>query len=382
MSITKKKDCAAVMMIDRRYFRYFDFIGFILTLVILGLGLLFVFSATYKPEKPFSLCFKKQALGALAGMGLYFFFCLKDLRKLARWGYFFYFVILALLVYTIVGGWIGMGAKRWISLYFVRVQPSELAKLFLPVFIAYYFSEQELPKYYTQLKIPLRDFIFPLSVILMSFLLILKQPDLGTALLVTFSGFVLVWFVGIDKRFFLILGFVGILGAPFLWKCLKPYQQNRILVLMGQGDLHKERYHVEQSKIAIGSGGLVGKGLLCGTQNKLDFLPEDHTDFIFSVVCEEWGFLGALLVILLFGLLFSRIIFIIICLPGLFEQIVAIGLLAHILFSVCINIGMVTGMLPVVGIPLPLMSYGLSNLFVTLASLGWINNIAIRRFYY
>jgi rod shape determining protein RodA len=153
-------------------------------------------------------------------------------------------------------------------------------------------------------------------------------------------------------------------------------------VLFGQGDIRKERYQIEQSKIAIGSGGVIGKGILQGTQNKLQFLPEDHTDFIFSVICEETGFIGALFILLLFGMLFARIIFVIINVKNFFDQIVAIGLLIHLLLSVCINIAMVTGMLPIVGIPLPLVSYGITNLWITLASLGWLNNIAIRRFYY
>lgn len=372
-----------IVMIDRRYFRYFDWISFFLMLIILGIGLLFVFSSTYTPERPFSMFFKKQSiLGLFGGLGLYFFFCIKDLRKLMRWGYFFYFLILILLIYTIVGGWIGMGAKRWISLYFIRVQPSELAKLFLPVFFAYYFSEQDIPAYSAPEKLPLKDFLFPLVVLFLSFLLILKQPDLGTALVILFSGLTLVWFIGINKKFFILGGIICLLGAPFFWKILKPYQQKRILVLLGQGELHKERYQIEQSKIAIGSGGVCGKGFLCGTQNKLEFVPEDHTDFIFSVLCEEWGFVGALLILFLFCLLFARIIYVAMFLPGFFEQIIVIGLLMHILLSVCINIGMVAGMLPIVGIPLPLMSYGVSNLWVTMASLGWINNIFIRRFYY
>lgn len=370
-------------MIDRRYFRYFDWISFALMLSLLGIGLLFVFSSTYTPERPFSIFFKKQLfLGMFGGLGVYFFFCIKDLRKLMRWGFFFYFVILGLLAYTIVGGWIGMGAKRWLSLYFIRIQPSELAKLFLPVFFAYYFSEQDIPHYYAPLKLPFKDFLFPLGILFLSFLLIRKQPDLGTALIILFSGLVLVWFIGINKRFFLIGGFICLVAAPFLWTLLKPYQQQRIRVLIGQGDARKERYQIEQSKIAIGSGGIVGKGFLRGTQNKLEFVPEDHTDFIFSIICEEWGFIGALTVLLLFILLFLRIVFITVQLPVLFEQIIVVGLLMHILFSVCINICMVLGMLPIVGIPLPLMSYGVSNLWVTMASLGWINNIFIRRFYY
>jgi rod shape determining protein RodA len=287
-----------------------------------------------------------------------------------------------LLAYTIIGGWIGMGAKRWISLYFIRFQPSEFAKFLFPLFVAYYFSELEIPRLPIPNAVSFKEFLFPLCVLGISFLLILKQPDLGTALIVLFSGFLLFWFIGINPKFFLVIGIIGALGAPFFWKVLRPYQQKRILVLMGYGDARKERYQVEQSKIAIGSGGILGKGLLQGTQNKLEFLPADHTDFIFSVICEEFGFVGALMVILLFGLLIVRMLMMLLQIPLLFEQIVGIGLLAHIVLSVVINLGMVTGMLPTVGISLPLFSYGLSNLWVTLASLGCLNNISIRRYYY
>ncbi len=370
------------MMLDRRYFRYFDWVSFLLTLLLLAGGLLFVFSSTYRPGVPISPFFKKQLIGAGVGILIYFYFCSVDIRKVARWGFFIYFGVLLLLAYTIVGGWIGMGAKRWVSLYFVRFQPSELAKLFFPLFVAYYFSELEIPRLPTPHAVSFRDFLFPLGILGISFLLILKQPDLGTALIILFSGFLLFWFIGINRRFFLIVALLGALGAPFFWKVLKPYQQKRILVLMGYGDARKERYQVEQSKIAIGSGGIVGKGLLRGTQNKLEFLPEDHTDFIFSVICEELGFIGAIAVIVLFGTLIIRILTVIMQVGSLFEQIVGIGLLAHLLFSVIVNLGMVTGILPIVGIPLPLFSYGLSNLWITLASLGCLNNISIRRFYY
>ncbi|MFH1254579.1 MAG: FtsW/RodA/SpoVE family cell cycle protein [bacterium] len=371
-----------MLMIDRRYFRYFDWFSFFVTLLLLGLGLLLVFSSTYRVEKPVSLFFKKQVLGALAGLGIYFFFCIKDLRRLARLGFWIYIGVLVLLTVTLVCGKIGMGGQRWISLYFIRFQPSELAKLFFPFFIAHFLEDLEFVNFTRSRYLPTSQFMVPLIVLLISFVLIAKQPDLGTALLILFSGFITFWFIGINREFFLTLALIGMLGAPFFWNFLKPYQQQRILVLFGYGDARKERYQVEQSKIAIGSGGIVGKGLLQGTQNKLGFLPEDHTDFIFSVACEEFGFIGAMLILLLFFLMFARIIFIIAHIPPLFEQIIGIGLLIHILISVCINLGMVTGILPAVGIPLPLFTSGVSNLWITLASLGGLNNIAIRRFYY
>lgn len=372
-----------MIMFDRRYFRYFDWISFVLILVLLGVGLLFVFSSTYRVECPCSLLFKRQLFGAVTGLAIYFFFCTVDIHTLARWSFWGFFASLGLLVYTIISGWIGMGAQRWLSLYFFRFQPSELIKLFFPVFVATLFSELDLPKYQmARTEAHFNDFLFPLGALIVSFVLILKQPDLGTALIVLGSGMLLFWFIGIGRRFFLIISIIGLLCAPLFWKVLKPYQKQRVMVLLGYGDAQKERYQVEQSKIAIGSGGTWGKGLLQGTQNKLGFLPEDHTDFIFSVMCEEIGFAGAFMVILLYLLLFSRILWAIIHVKNFFEQIIAVGLVAHIVLAICINIGMVTGILPVVGIPLPLLSYGSTNLWIVFASLGWLNNIMIRRFYY
>ena len=375
-------------MIDKRFFKCFDWISFALILILLSIGLLFVFSSTYNPSRPLSIFFKKQLFGAISGIFIYFFFVFKDLRYIGKLGYFTYFLILGSLAYIFMNGGIVMGAKRWIHLYFFKFQPSELTKLFFPIFVAYYFTKEKPLKYrYFSQKVKNKKILFPIIILLISFLLILKQPDLGTALTILLSGLILFWFVGFDKKFFIILGLIMLISAPSLWTMLKPYQKQRILVLLGQGNTKNERYQLEQSKIAIGSGGLTGKGFLKGTQNKLAFLPEDHTDFIFSVICEEWGFLGALIVLILFCLLFVRIIFVRILLVGsksynLFEQIISVGLLSHLMLSVCINIGMVTGILPIVGIPLPLFSYGITHLWITLASLGWLNNVSVRRFFY
>ncbi|MBU1008142.1 rod shape-determining protein RodA [Candidatus Dependentiae bacterium] len=363
-------------MIDRRYLRYFDWISFALTIALLAIGLIFVFSATKSHDavglSPF---FKKQLFGATIGIIIYFFFCFFNLQTLARWGYLGYFGVLALLLYTIIGGWVGMGAKRWISLHVITFQPAELVKISLPLCYAFYFDD--ISKNQCVQKIP---FTFPLALLFITFMLILKQPDLGTALVILFSGLILLWLANIPKKFFLLLFLSCLISAPVLWKNLKPYQQHRVLVLLGHGDSKNERYQIEQSQIAIGSGGVWGKGLLQGTQNRLSFLPEARTDFIFSVLCEEWGFMGALFILLLFSLLFIRLTIVIIGAHEILDQLIGIGLLAPIALSTIINIGMVTGMLPIVGIPLPLLTYGLTNLWVTLASLGILNNIAIRRF--
>lgn len=359
-----------------RYFRYFDWFSFGLTVSLCLIGLLFVFSSTYTESHPYSIFFKKQLLGFTSGLVLYVLFSLIDYRKLLHLGYLFYFIVIGFLVYTLIKGKMVMGAPRWIDLVIFRFQPSELAKLFLPPFMVYHlYRTNDVPVY------SFKDFMPLLGTLALSFFLILKQPDLGTGLLILFSGLVLLWLAGLPTKFFVGLAFASVVSAPLLWQVLKPYQKNRIAVFFGAGDVSKERYQLEQSKIAIGSGGILGKGVLQGTQNRLMFLPEGRTDFIFAVLCEEWGFLGALLVLVLYAALFLRLFVVIAFMRNFYAQLLAFGLMIHIVFSTLINIAMVSGLLPVVGIPLPLLSYGISNLWINLASLGWINGISIRQHY-
>jgi len=365
-----------MFLIDRRYVRYFDWWGFLLIIILSCIGLLFVYSSTYKLDQPYSIFFKKQALGLLTGWIIYVICCTIDYRSLMRWGYFSYLAILGLLVFTIIKGSIGMGGQRWINIGLFKFQPSELAKLFFPAFTTYYLATED-----DSLELSFSSFIPILIILAISFVLIVKQPDLGTALILTFSGIALLWLTGISKKFFIISFMTVLLCAPVLWHFLKPYQKQRIAVFLGEGDVKKERYQLEQAKIAIGSGGLMGKGFLQGTQNKYLFLPESRTDFIFAVICEETGFLGALFILLLYLLLFFRFFLVITSINVPFVQLLATGIIIHIVISTFINIGMVLGLLPVVGIPLPLMSYGISNLWITFASLGWFNGIAMRRFY-
>jgi len=366
-----------MLLVDRRYFRYFDWISFLILIILTSIGLFFVFSATYTPEQPFSIFFKKQTFGIVSGFIIYFLCSATDFRVLMRWGYFAYFIVIALLIFTIIKGSIGMGGQRWIDLGFFKIQPSELAKLFFPAYATYYFYTEK-----DTLSFSLKQFLPVLAMLGISFILIRKQPDLGTALVLLFSGLIMIWFAGMHKIFFMSGALFLLITAPLSWHMLKPYQQKRVLVFFGQGDSKKERYQIEQSQIAIGSGGITGKGLLQGTQNKLKFLPESRTDFIFSVIAEETGFLGALCIILLYGILFFQLLWIVYSIKSPFIQLLAIGLILPIIISTLINIGMVTGLLPVVGIPLPFISYGLSNLWVNFASLGWFNGIAIRRFYW
>lgn len=364
-------------MTIRRWFRNFDWISIGLILSILSIGLLFVFSATSKDTTLYSSFFKKQLFGACTGIGIYLVLSYMDLDTICRWSVVGYMVGLLLLVYTIFCGFIGMGAKRWISLYVIKFQPSEIIKCVMPLAFAFYFNEQKNLHYK---PLPFSKFLLPLSVLMVSFVLILRQPDLGTALIILGSGIILVWINNIPKSFFILSAIVLLLGAPVMWKHLKPYQKQRVLVLFGYGSDKNERYQVEQSKIAIGSGGLFGKGLMKGTQNRLSFLPEARTDFIFSVLCEEWGLMGALLILLLFALLFIRLGYVILSSNKLLDQLCGIGLLTPILLSTVVNIGMVIGILPTVGIPLPLFTYGITHLWITFANLGILNNISMRRF--
>lgn len=365
-----------MFLIDRRYPRSFDWLSFGIIILLSIISLAFVFSSTYQPELPYSVFFKKQAFGVVSGLIIYIIISSIDYRSLMRWGYFAYFGVLLLLCFTLIKGIVGMGGQRWIQLGFFRLQPSELAKLFFPAFFTHYLYTQR-----DDFKYTWQDFTPILAIMGITFILIRKQPDLGTALIVLFSGLILLWLAGINKRFFIITFLCVGITAPISWTILKPYQKKRILVFLGYGSKHKERYQIEQSKIAIGSGGLYGKGLLSGTQNRLNFLPESHTDFIFPIIAEEFGFLGTLTILFLYFILFFHAIKTIKTLSSPFMQLLATGLIIHIILSVIINIGMVVDLLPVTGIPLPLISYGLSNLWVTYASLGWFNSISMQRFY-
>ncbi len=359
---------------NRNQRKSFDFITFFLMILLAACGLLFVFSATYTPEQPFSSFFIKQLAGICGGIIIYFLCLIPDYRNIMRCGSIAYFAVIMLLAFTLAKGSIGMGGKRWINLLFFKFQPSELAKLLFPAYMVNYLHVQKKTVMHSfGLFVPM------LATLILSFILILKQPDLGTALIVLFSGLILCWLAGLQRKFFLYSILAALVMAPLAWTfVLRDYQKNRITVFLGQGDQRKEGYQIEQARIAIGSGGLWGKGLFNGTQNRLRFLPESRTDFIFAVLCEELGLLGALAIILCYSLLFFRAFLLIRTLKDVYAQLFASGLLLHILLATIINIGMVLGIMPIVGIPLPLMSYGLSNLWITIACLGGFQNIMIR----
>lgn len=360
-------------VVSRTYHRI-DLILFGLALALSSIGLVFVFSATYTTVQPFSSYFTKQAFGMVGGIAIFWMTALADRHALFKWGYLTYFLVVGLLIFTLIKGHVGMGAQRWLDLAFFRLQPSELAKPLFPVFATFY-----LASYRDTLAFSLYNVVPVLGMLMVSFVLILRQPDLGTALIIGIVGLILLWLAGMPQRWFLYIGMLGVLVAPIGWYMLKPYQKQRVVVFLGGGQAKKDRYQIEQSLIAIGSGGLCGKGLFRGTQNKLRFLPESRTDFIFAVLCEECGFIGAISVLLMYVLLIGYALCAVTRCQNPCDQLLAVGLLLHLILSIIINISMVLGLLPIVGIPLPFMSYGLSNLWVTWGSLGWFCNITAKR---
>lgn len=363
-----------MLFVNKRYLCYFDWISLSIVVLLSMISLCFIFSTTCKTDV-ISLFLKKQFFGITTGIIIYFICSFIDYRTICRTGYWLYWCTILLLIFTLFKGSVGMGAQRWVNLGFIKFQSSDLAKLFFPMFITYYFLHDA-----QQTEPTPKTYGVPIAIILLSFLLILKQPDLGTALILLGSGSIMLWFMGLPLRFFMYAGLFVLVTTPMSWHFLKPYQKNRILVFIGQGDRNKERYQIEQSKIAVGSGGLWGKGIGQGTQNKLSFLPESRTDFIFSVICEELGFFGAIFVIILYIILFLQIFRLIMTISSIFPQLMCLGLLMPILLSAIINIGMVLDLLPVVGIPLPFMSYGITHIWTSFASLGCINSVTCQRY--
>lgn len=284
-----------------------------------------------------------------------------------------YLGTLVLLGFTELVGYQVKGAQRWLDLYFIRIQPSELMKIALPLMLAWY-----LDRYERILKI--KNYFVAAILILIPLALILKQPDLGTAILVFMSGFFVLFFSGLSVRVFAFCATLFLLVAPFFWTVLHPYQQNRILTLLNpSADPLGAGYQSIQSTIAIGSGGLMGKGWLEGTQSRLNFLPEGTTDFIFAVVGEEFGFVGGLVLLWIYSLLIARGLKIAANAPTMFSRLVAVSIPLTICIYIFVNIGMVVGILPVVGVPLPLLSFGGTSAVTILFGIGVLMNVQSNR---
>jgi rod shape determining protein RodA len=365
-------------MFDRRLVTYFDW-GFAAT--VLGmtvLGILTIYSANSLGASGFrQTLYLRQVTWVCAGIGILFLACTVSYRNLGRFAYVIFGLSIVALLIVLIMGKVGMGAQRWIRIGGITIQPSEFSKLGLILFLARYFDDHR-----EELRRP-QVMLVPAAVTFGCAILVLKQPDLGTALLLVFIALAIMLLLGLHWRYLMPLAVGGGILTPLLWTFLKDYQRRRILVFLNPDmDPLGASYHIAQSKIAVGSGGFLGKGWLAASQSQLNFLPMNHTDFLFAVLAEQWGFVGALLVLLVYVYLITRGFQIALESTDFFATLIAAGISSMLAIQVFINVAMVLGMLPVVGIPLPLLSYGGSSMVVTMLAMGLLLNIHMRRFMY
>ncbi len=348
-------------------------------LLIVCVSLLTLYSAVY-PKNLFdsSSIFFRQMIWVVVGWLSFYIFSHIYYRKLLSFIYPFYFVVIATLVLVLIVGGMRLGAQRWIKIWWFNFQPSEFAKIALILVLSHYFSRKGID--HIRLNVGslsfLKGIILPFLIILIPFGLIVKQPDLGTAVLLMFIFLGMAYFSGVKLRYITLVLAAGVLLSPVFWHFLRDYQKDRILVFLNpNSDPLGAGYTIIQSKIAIGSGRLLGKGWLSGTQGQLNFLPEAHTDFIFGIYSEETGFVGALFLLGLYFLLIYEAFRITDKTNDNFGKLFSFGIGLMVAIQVYINISMTLGISPVVGVPLPLMSYGGSNMMVNFVCLGILRNI-------
>ncbi len=366
-----------MLRFDRRLLQNFDWVIVLFVLLIAAMSVMNLYSAVYQDQFRGTPLFLKQLYFFIMGFGVIAVIISFDYRKFMNYDYTIYGITIILLLYLLLFGLLQAHTKRWIDLGPFNLQPSEVAKLSLIIILASYYSRHD-----TSLGLTLKELSFPILLTGIPFLLILQQPDLGTALLLIFIFASMTIFVKLRWSTFIILTTIALSVIPIAWKfVLKPYQKERIESLFSPDkDLMSTGYQIFQSKIAMGSGGLLGKGYLRGTQGHLNFLPEKHTDFAFAVWAEEFGFLGSSL---FFAIYFTMILW------GLkisstsrdkFGTLLCLGIVSLIFWQSLINMAMVMGMLPVVGMPLPLFSYGGSSLLTTMAGIGIMISVRMRRY--
>lgn len=364
------------MRFDRRLLTHFEWLLPLLAVGVCGLGILTVYSASYAPgadgPPPMAV---RQLVWFVAGLAVMLSVLSFDYRSLERRAYLLYLIVLLLVLAVPLIGQVGGGSRRWLRLGPVSIQPSEFVKLAIVLVCARHFSLT------SPAKLGLREALVPLVLTAVPAAAILLQPDLGSAALVVLVALSMLILGGVQLRWLALLASPTLLLAPLLWSGLKEYQQKRILTFIDPGqDPLGAGYHVIQSKIAVGSGMLWGKGFLQGTQNHLSFLPEQHTDFIFSVFSEEWGLVGAALLMTLYLAFLLRGSVIATRARNRFGALLVMGVLTIVFWQVVVNVGMVTGLMPVVGIPLPMFSYGGSSMLCLLMGIGLIMNVSMRRF--
>ncbi|MBA4249942.1 MAG: rod shape-determining protein RodA [Candidatus Puniceispirillum sp.] len=357
-------------MMNLNIFKKLPYFSIFMFFIIASIGLLMLYSGTYASNEA---RLNKQLIRLGVGFLLMIWMSTINEKTFHHLSFAIYImgVILLLAVHTM--GYIGMGARRWINLGVISIQPSEVMRVGLILVLARCFSVLSIE----ELNNP-KSLVFPSILAIVPFLLVLKQPDLGTATLMLLSTLAIFFIAGISIWYFAGLGTFFIASFPIFWSLLHEYQKKRIMIFLNpESDPTRSGYHVIQSKIAIGSGGLFGKGLTLGTQSQLDFLPEKQTDFIFTMFCEEFGFIGALFLICLYCVLLIYNLKLAFNAKSSFAKITIFGLTCSFFLYFFINMAMVMGLVPVVGVPLPLFSYGGSALMTLMISQGII--IALRR---
>jgi rod shape determining protein RodA len=339
----------------------------LLLLMAAGLGIL------YSASDGSIEVVQRQVIRLSIAFAVMFFVAQIPQHTLYLWAPWFFALGIVLLVLVLLAGDVGKGAQRWLNLYVIRFQPSEMMKLVTPMMLAWYLCEKPFPPKVTSL-------IISLGLVILPTMLIAKQPDLGTALLVATAGFFVVFFGGIRWRILFGSLFTMLALVPVLWQFMHDYQKQRVLTLFNpESDPLGSGYHIIQSMIAIGSGGIYGKGWLNGTQSQLDFIPERTTDFIFAVFAEEFGIMGAIVLLSLYAFIIIRGLYIAATAQDSFGRLLAGSLSMTFFVYLFVNVGMVSGILPVVGVPLPLVSYGGTSMVTLMAGFGMLMSISTNR---
>jgi rod shape determining protein RodA len=363
------------MIVDKDRLRDFDTALLGIVFLIFAIGLISIHSATQAKHLSFAESYVLRQLNWLtAGLILLFIAVKISYQKFVDFSYFLYAINIAMLALVLVIGHARLGAQRWFTIGSFAFQPSEFMKLSFILALSNYVGQRR------DSMSDLKSLVIPCFLLGVPFVLVLLQPDLGTALLLLPVFFAILLVGGARVKHIMWMIGIGLAGLPFFWHFLREYQKQRLLVFLNPNiDPLGAGYTIIQSKIAVGSGGLFGKGWLAGTQNQLNFIPERHTDFIFSVIGEEWGFVGALVVIFLYYVIVQKALTIANLTSDRFGKLIATGIGVLVGLQVVINISMTIGLMPVVGIPLPLVSYGGSSLLATLVAIGLLLNVFMRR---
>jgi len=350
-------------------------LDYILVLLVLLLGIISIFAMYSSERGVFSYHTENHIYRFIAFFLLFLAISFIKVKTWFRLTYLFYILVLILLFCVDFFGVVASGSKRWINLFFINLQPSELMKIALIIFLARY--------YY---KIPthnvnnLKYIIIPFISLLIPVYLVVVQPDLGTAVLIAITGIIVIWLTGFRLKYFIYTFIIGMCLVPVAISFLKPYQKSRILTFFNpERDPLGAGYQIIQSKIAVGSGGIFGKGFLLGSQSYLDYLPEKHTDFIFTLYTEEFGFVGAFILLLIYAGIIYRIAQIGHNSRNNFSRLYCYGFSAAFFVYVTVNMAMVLGLLPIVGAPLPIMSYGGSSMLSIMIGLGIVMSCKIHQ---